>query len=204
MSQALRLYDTTAEQIHERISILTDLPRPEHLNLFPDSILALYELIAFIEEIPSLIEAKEDLPPAIDWVSNWSFVEFETARMIILKHADTPSLCMAKLAEMKGYQDNYLQIGATALDGILGFMNHYASFGLFDDQEPDIIEIEAGIDRLQLFGVYPIVKELGKSFGRLPREIENEPVGWVIKEWVHTLEQGKYQVKYNELSSKAK
>lgn len=195
--EALALYETEGNELHKRLSILSDMPGPEHLNLYPDSVLALYEIVSFIEEIPEIVKAKDNIEDSIAFVSQWSFAEFEAARQILLRHPDTPALCMAKLAELKDRGDNYLEIGCHALDGIFGFMNHYAAFGIFDEEEPKEEELEAGIERLQLFGVYPITKTLGKAFGKLPREIEKEPVGWVIKEWVHTLEEAKYQENLN-------
>lgn len=198
--EALDLYNTENNELHKRLSILSDIPSPEHLNLYPDSVLALYEIVSFVEEIPEVVKAKERIKDSIAFISEWTFAEFETARQLLLKHPEQPALCMAKLAEIKGKGANYLEIGCHALDGIFGFMNHYAAFGIFDEVEPQDEEIEAGIERLQLFGVYPIAKTLGKAFGKLPREIEQEPVGWVIKEWVHTLEEAKYQNNLNQIN----
>jgi len=198
---AKNLYYTKGNELQERLYILARVPKRDVLKLDPSIVLAAYEIISFIEEVP-LIVPNTSNEQAVDWVANWTFAEFEAGRQLILKQQEAPALAMAMLAEIKDRQSDYLEYGAKALDGIFQLLNHYNEFGLFSEKEPSDIEFSAGIERLQLFGTYAIVAKLAKEFGKLPQEIEQEPAGWVLKEWAHMVEQNRYQENYARLSTK--
>jgi hypothetical protein len=91
---------------------------------------------------------------------------------------------MYRLAEIKGKEAHFLEMGAKALDGMNQFIQSYSVFGIFDSNEEEA-EGVLGVELLQAFGVYPILESIAEKYGKLPTEIEQQPVGWVIKEYAH-------------------
>lgn len=199
LKQAKQLAVTKPEDIHERLSILSELPRPEHLKLEASKLLALYEIISFIEHIPDLVPNK--LAP-IDIANDWSYMEFEAARKIIIDHQTELGLCLYPLAEIKGLQINYVEAGAKILDGINAFLDQWKIFDLEnEDTEPSALEEAAGIDRLNAFGSYSMLEGIAAKFSKYPAEIEKQPVGWVFMQYHYDKEVGRFQSNYNKLKT---
>lgn len=202
-AKAKKLAQTKPEDIRERLYILGGIPTRDKIELSPDVVLAAYEVISFIEELPELVPNKHDIADLKHWIENeWTFAEFETARKVILKHQKELSTGLIELAEIKGMEADYLEIGSKALDGINQFTMQYEQFGLYEDQEPSAEEELAGIDRLQAFGVYPILEQLGQKYGKYPKEIEKEPVGWVMLEYAHNFVKDSFIDKMRKLHNK--
>jgi len=95
-------------------------------------------------------------------------------------------------------EENYLEVGAKALDEINSVMEQWREWGLFDSSAPTPEEINAGIERIQAFGVYSIVNRLAEHFGKLPEEIEKRTVNAVFLDWTILLETAKYGERLRE------
>jgi len=186
-----QLEGTKSNQIKQRVHILCELP---DIELSADIYLAIYEMLSFIEEVPELVPNRLDLPPLLEWISSdWTFAEFEAARKIAANHLGELGVTLYALAQIKGLERNYLEAGCKALDGLNLFIEQWAQFDLDSDKnEPTDLEEMAGIDRLQAFGVYPILESVGAKYGKYPSEIETQPAGWVMQEYIYTIERQRY------------
>ena len=202
--KAKKLAATKPEDIKERLQILGGIPKAA--NLSPDVLLAAYEIIAFVEVLPELVPNTLDLGDPLQWIQEqWTFEEFEAARKLLMSHKDELSLALYGLAEIKGLQQNYLEVGSKAMEGINRLMLEYKPFGIYDnDKEPTAIEELAGIDKLQAFGQYPILAQLGAKFGKYPEEIAKKAVGWVMLEYTHNFTTDKFVENMRNLQSKTK
>lgn len=196
--QARRLHETRPEQIQDRLAILLGIPGTKYARFNAEPLLAVYELVSFIEEIPDLVA---NTMGAVDIANEWSFVEFETARQVILQHKDELGLALYPIAEIKGQEANYIEYGAKALDGINAFLEQYKIFDLDEDEddEPSALEEAAGINRLQAFGPYALLEAIAAKFGKYPDEIERKPVGWVYTQYHFDKELGRFQNNYAKL-----
>jgi len=202
-TKARKLSETKPEDIRQRLHILGGIPPKDKIELSPDVVLSAYEIISFVEELPELVQNKHDLGDLKAWIENeWSFAEFEAARKVILKHQKQLSIGLIELADLKGHGQDYLEIGSKILDGINAFTRQYEQFGIYEEQEPSVEEELAGIERLQAFGVYPILEQLGQKYGKYPKEIEKEPVGWVMLEYTHNFVKDSFIDKMRKLHSK--
>lgn len=196
--QAKKLSATKPEDLKQRLEILGGIPAKA--NLSPDVIFAAYEIISFVEVLPEITQNKVEVGDTLKWIENdWSFEEFETARQIIVNHKDELTMALYPLAEIKDLQQNYLEAGSKALDGINRFTLQYEPFGIYEDKEPSALEELAGVDQLQAFGVYPILTQIGAKFGKYPEEIAKKSVGWVMLEYVNNFATEKYVDKLRKL-----
>lgn len=198
--QAKKLSTTKPEQIHERLSAVSLIPSPKHIKLDPSVLLAAYEIISFVEDLPEIVP--ETTGP-IDLANDWSFVEFEAARKTILEHETELGQCLYPLAEIKGLESTYVESGAKILDAIHAFLDQWGMFkDEEEDDEPSALEEAAGIERLKVFGSYSILEEIAAKFGKYPDEIERKPVGWVYLQYHYSSEKEKFQENYRKLSGK--
>lgn len=201
-AQAKELANTKPEQLRARLRILGKIPDAEHIKLDADVVLAAYEIISFIEELPEIVPNKHDLGDLLKWISEkWTFAEFETARAVLIKHSNELSTSLYDLAEIKGMQDDYLEIGSKILDGINLFTQQYEPFGIYEPKEPTVHEELAGIHKLQAFGAYPILEQIAAKYGKLPEEIEVKPVGWVMLEYVYNFAQSEFTENMRKLQA---
>ena len=201
--QAKKLAATKPEDIKERLQILGGIPKAA--NLSPDVLLAAYEIVSFVEVLPELVPNTLDLGDPLQYIQeHWTFEEFEAARKLLMSHKDELSIALYGLAEIKGLQQNYLEAGAKALEGINQFTLQYEPFGIYEEKEPSALEELAGIDKLQAFGVYPILTQIGAKFGKYPEEIAKKSVGWVMLEYVNNFATEKYVENMRNLQSKTK
>jgi hypothetical protein len=186
-SEAMELFK--AEGIREHISILTTPRIPPQLKISEGHLLALYELITFTLEVPEVVSNEVEVPPA----RGWAFKDFELCRQAITKHPEALPLTFARITQILDLpEENYLEVGAKALDEINSVMEVWRPWGIFDSAEPTAEEVNAGIERLQAFGVYSIVSRLAEHFGKLPEEIEKRTVNAVFLDWVMLVETAKY------------
>ena len=185
-----------AEGIRERVSILSTPSLPPALKINPDHLLALYELVSFVHDIPEVVEDTIEVPSA----SGWAFKDFELCRQAITKHPDALPLTFARITEVLGLpEDSYLEVGAKALDEINKVMEQWGQWGIFEPSEPTPEELNAGIERLQAFGVYGIVNRLAEHFGKLPEEIEKRTVNAVFLDWTYLMEQAGFASRLSDV-----
>jgi len=195
--QAKRLSETRPEQIQDRLAILGGIPSTKYAKFDAPPLLAAYEVVSFIEELPDLVP---DTIEPVDIENGWSFLEFETARKIILKHKDELGLALYPVAAIKGQEANFIEYGAKALDAMNAFLEQYKIFDLDeDDDEPSALEEAAGINRLKAFGPYSLLEAIAAKFGKYPAEIEKQPVGWVYTQYHYDKELGRFQNNYAKL-----
>lgn len=199
--QAKKLANTKPEDLKQRLQILGGIPAKASIS--PSVVFAAYKIISFIEVIPEVVSNNLQLGDTLDWIQNhWSFEEFETARKVIMQHPKELSLTFYDLAEIKGLQNNYLEAGAKALDGINRFTLQYEPLGIYDEKEPSALEEAAGVGRLQAFGVYPILSQIGAKFGQYPEDIAKKSVGWVMLEYVNNFATQEYVDNLRKLQGK--
>lgn len=192
--EAMALYK--AEGVRERIAILINPTLPPSIAIEAGHLLALYELIGFIHDIPEVVHDTVEVPSA----SGWAFKDFELCRQAIVKHPDALPLTFARITEVLGLPpESYLEVGAKALDEINSVMEQWGQWGIFDPSEPTPEELNAGIERLQAFGVYGIINRLAEHFGKLPEEIEKRTVNAVFLDWTYLMEQAGFASRLSEL-----
>ena len=192
-SEAMELFK--AESIREQVSILTTPRIPPQLKISEGHLLALYELIAFTLDVPEVVSNEVEVPPA----RGWAFKDFELCRQAITKHPEALPLTFARITQILDLpEENYLEVGAKALDEINSVMEQWKPWGIFDSSEPTAEEVNAGIERLQAFGVYSIVSRLAEHFGKRPEEIEKRTVNAVLLDWTMLVESAKYSDRLRE------
>lgn len=196
-SQAAALYNTRPEEIHKRLTILGGVPGSKYITLPEDVLLAAYEVISFVEDIPDL--TRNSLGD-FDIANDFTFLEFENARQAILAHQNELGISMYRLAEIKRMESTYVEAGAKILDGINSFLQQWGIFDIEEDSEPSALEEAAGIDRVQRFGVYSLLEAIAEKFGKFPDEIEKKPVGWVYTQYHFDREVQRYRENYQKLS----
>ena len=149
-----------------------------------------------MHDIPEVVEDKIEVPSA----SGWAFKDFELCRQAITKHPDALPLTFARITEVLGLpEDSYLEVGAKALDEINKVMEQWGQWGIFEPSEPTPEELNAGIERLQAFGVYGIVNRLAEHFGKLPEEIEKRTVNAVFLDWTYLMEQAGFASRLSDV-----
>ncbi len=190
--QARRLTETDNTDLLERLFILGKVPK---LIYPPDLLLAAYEIISFVEEMPITTTNKVEVRD----IKKWTFTEFEQCRKVVAKHAKEPVLAFITICEYLGYKDkDYIEVGAKACDMMFQFMERWAEWGIFDERPLTDKEVHAGIERLQGFGVYAILESIAEKYSKLPKDIEQEPCEWVYLEWTYINEKVQYQNNLSE------
>lgn len=196
--EAQRLANTDQYQIRERVKILISPGLPDSLKVNNDHLLALYEICSFVQDIPELVPNTIEVPD----VKTWPFKVFEFARHAITKHPEELALSFPRITEVLDLdKSKYLEVGAKAVDMINIFTSEWAQWGIFDESEPSQEELNAGIERLQSFGVFGMIDRLATKYGVTPEEVENWPTQSVFMKWVYLLEESNFQA---ELQRQAK
>jgi len=198
--QASELAKTTKEDLRKRLTILGKVPGPDHLPLSPSAVLAAYEIISFVENIPDLVPDELGISDPKAWVEQeWTYLEFEVARKTIIRHKDEISMAMYEVAEIKDLGHNYLEAGAKGMDGIAAVIQQYDQLGVFNEEEPTVEELAAGVEELQQFGVYPMISQIAERYGKYPQDIEQKPAGWVMQEYAYQFKHNKVQASLSKM-----
>jgi len=208
-AKALKLYQTHSGQVRERLTILGHIPGAEFIALDPAVSLAAYELVTFIKEIPQTTTDRVKVMP----VRDWSFAAFEFIRQAVIKHRGELPLAFARITEVlykqedgttpKDKAENYVEIGAKALDDLDKYLDYWQERGLFDEYEPDPEERAAGVERVQAFGIYSVLEAVASKYGRLPEDIAKQPAHWVLTEWHYQAVKGEYLNELHRLKAAA-
>jgi len=200
--QAKKLAETSVEDMRKRLFILGKIPEKKFIELDESVVIAAYEIISFVEELPEFSASTMDIQGSLKWIENdWTFDEFERARQIIVKRKREISTSLVLLAEIKGYKENYIEAGLRILEGVGLFVEQYAKLGIFDKVEPSAIEILAGVERLEVFTIYPILKQAAERYGKYPGDIARKPVGWVMKDYAHQVIESKVTENIHKLQN---
>lgn len=196
-SQAQELFTTKPEDLRQRLRILGGIPETisNSEELTAGQVIALYEIISFIEDVPELVGNEVEVP----LFKHWTFLQYEHCRKAVSKHPSEITLSFSRICEVLELPtEHYLEVGAKAVDILINYITSWGDY--MKQEEPTDKELAAGIERLQVFGAYSILQDVGKSYGKLPTEIEKEPAAWVLTEWIYTMEKGQYINNYQELN----
>lgn len=196
------------EQIFkERPESLNDITRalcrvPEKIKLSESSLFRLYQLTEHLLDAPELIRQKMDIDAKAMLLSD-SFVKFEQGRGLIAHYQKHPGLTLYGLAKIYDlHYDSPLEAGMKIYEAYGAIFDAYSVYYAFQGREANDTEQAAGIDRIQSFGIYPTLSKIAEKYSRLPGEIEQQPAGFVLKEWAYMEEVQIFVSEYQKLTKK--
>ena len=194
--EAKRLAETEEHEIRKRVNVLMTPPLPDSLKVEQGHLLALYEICSFVTEMPLLVNDSIVLPS----VKTWKFRDFEKCRQAIVKHPEELALAFPRICDVLDFDESkYLEVGAKAMDAINEFTNGWDQWGIFDDSEPSQEEVNAGIERLQAFGVFSMLDRLAVKYGVTPEQVEEWPTNDVFVKWTYLIERSNFEANMSKV-----
>jgi len=194
--EAKRLAETEEHEIRKRVNVLMTPPLPDSLKVDQGHLLALYEICSFVTEMPLLVNDSIVLPS----VKTWKFRDFEKCRQAIVKHPEELALAFPRICDVLDFEESkYLEVGAKAMDAINEFTNGWDQWGIFDDSEPSQEEVNAGIERLQAFGVFSMLDRLAVKYGVTPEQVEEWPTNDVFVKWTYLIERSNFDANMSKV-----
>jgi len=194
--EAKRLAETEEHEIRKRVNVLMTPPLPDSLKVDQGHLLALYEICSFVTEMPLLVNDSIVLPS----VKTWKFRDFEKCRQAIVKHPEELALAFPRICDVLDFEESkYLEVGAKAMDAINEFTNGWDQWGIFDDSEPSQEEVNAGIERLQAFGVFSMLDRLAVKYGVTPEQVEEWPTNDVFVKWTYLIERSNFETNMSKV-----
>jgi len=194
--EAKRLAETEEHEIRKRVNVLMTPPLPDSLKVDQGHLLALYEICSFVTEMPLLVEDTVVLPS----VKIWKFRDFEKCRQAIVKHPEELVLAFPRICDVLDFDESkYLEVGAKAMDAINEFTKGWEQWGIFDDSEPSQEEVNAGIERLQAFGVFSMLDRLAVKYGVTPEQVEEWPTNDVFVKWTYLIERSNFEANMSKV-----
>lgn len=198
--KALKLYNREGFNITDIVTDLIDAPSKKVVKYNSGVVLTVFELLAFVMETPQVVTDFVEVP---EIRSKWTYRQYELIRQAIGKHKDYPALSFARITEiLEQPKEHYVEVGAKAFDMIIRYVQGWGDY--LEGDKPTEKEIEAGIERLQVFGTYSILEGYAKKYGKFPREAELENAHAVITDWIKGQELIKYTNNYQELNKPQK
>lgn len=201
LDQAKQL--SAASSKREAIRALAGIPQKAMSQPQVDLV---YGLVEFTEALPELVNNRTEISDPQSYVAGKvTFAEFEAIRKAVSSVGDRIGWAMGatfQIVEEKHRKADWLEVATKLIDGTHQLMEFYnKAFGLFEAEPATEAEEEAGVERLHAFESYPIVAAIAERYGRKPAEIEQEPCGWVLKEWAYNLERAEYLERLNKQQS---
>ena len=194
--EAKRLAETEEHEIRKRVNVLMTPPLPDSLKVDQGHLLALYEICSFVTEMPLLVNDSIVLPS----VKTWKFRDFEKCRQAIVKHPEELALAFPRICDVLDFDESkYLEVGAKAMDAINEFTKGWEQWGIFDDSEPSQEEVNAGIERLQAFGVFSMLDRLAVKYGVTPEQVEEWPTNDVFVKWTYLIERSNFEANMSKV-----
>ena len=194
--EAKRLAETEEHEIRKRVNVLMTPPLPDSLKVDQGHLLALYEICSFVTEMPLLVNDTVVLPS----VKTWKFRDFEKCRQAIVKHPEELALAFPRICDVLDFDESkYLEVGAKAMDAINEFTKGWEQWGIFDDSEPSQEEVNAGIERLQAFGVFSMLDRLAVKYGVTPEQVEEWPTNDVFVKWTYLIERSNFEANMSKV-----
>ena len=194
--EAKRLAETEEHEIRKRVNVLMTPPLPDSLKVDQGHLLALYEICSFVTEMPLLVGDTVVLPS----VKTWKFRDFEKCRQAIVKHPEELALAFPRICDVLDFDESkYLEVGAKAMDAINEFTKGWEQWGIFDDSEPSQEEVNAGIERLQAFGVFSMLDRLAVKYGVTPEQVEEWPTNDVFVKWTYLIERSNFEANMSKV-----
>jgi hypothetical protein len=190
----------------EVIAALSDIPQAKILQLDTDQILALYELVSFVEDIEDSLQyipANIKLP-YIDTAAE-SFEKCELAKMkaqsIKQYYLLLPELIRIYLGEdhLKGSAIECLAKGAVILDNLNSFLERFKELG---GDKPNDDEMEAGIEALHSFGTYGIVEGIAQRYHCKPYDVYQWAAEEVYMDMLYQQAKNRYQENLRDIESR--
>jgi hypothetical protein len=173
--EALKLHTCTKPLDVIRVLSVPNMPE---LNLHADLLLAVYELVSFVEEFPE----PHGQPVKI---ADWSYREFELVRKAVAECPLGVTFALGQVADILG--SSSINDGVRAVAALQQFAEDWADTGLFDAKDPTPEEIAAGVHKLQAYGAYGILQAVAKKYGMRPQDVEKESCVWVLTEWTYQM-----------------
>ena len=188
------------------ILALSDIPLGKLLKLNTDEILALYELVSFIEDVE---DALQYIPanikiPEIE-VGSETFEKCELAKM---KAGDLkeyyrliPELVRIYLGEdhLSGSAIDCLAKGAVILESLNSFLIRFKDLG---GEDPTEEQQEAGIEALHSFGTYGIVEGIAQRYYCKPYDVYNWEAEEVYMDMLYQQAKGRYQENLRDIEAR--
>lgn len=188
------------------IKALSSLTHQEVLRLTSEQVLALYELVSFIDDPAEILLA---LPPnfapvEID-VAGDTFEKVELAKLRIQEIKEpyrlAPELVRIYLGDDKvtGSAAACLMQGAYILQELTAFFERFKDLG---GEPPTEEQTEAGIEALHTFGAYGIVESLAAKYHVRPYDIFKWAAEEVYLELTYQLAKSRYQENLKEIEKR--
>lgn len=190
----------------EVIAALSDIPKAKLLQLDTDQILALYELVSFVEDIE---DALQYIPldiklPDIDTGSD----TFEKCELSKIKAQELkqyylllPELVRIYLGEdhLKGLAIECLAKGAVILENLNSFLERFKDLG---GDKPNDDQQEAGIESLHSFGTYGIVESIAQRYNCKPYDVYQWSAEEVYMDMLYQQAKGRYQENLRDIDQR--
>ena len=181
----------------EVIAALSDIPQAKILQIDTDEILALYELVSFVEDIEDALQyIPSDIKlPDIDTVSD-TFEKCELAKIkaqeIKQYYRLLPELVRIYLGEehLKGSAIECLAKGAVILENLNSFLERFKDLG---GDKPNEDQHEAGIEALHSFGTYGIVESIAQRYHCKPYDVYQWSAEEVYMDMLYQQAKARYQ-----------
>lgn len=188
------------------LEALSNFSPAEVAALTSEEVLALYELISFIDdpaEIALALPPDFD-PPEVD-VASEAFEKAELAKLKISRIKEPcrllPELVRIYLGEahLTGPAAPCLATGALILQGLIEFFERFKDL---KSEPPTEDQEEAGIDALHTFGPYGIVESIAAKYHVRPYDVFKWSAEEVYLELTYQLAKSRYQENLREIENR--
>jgi len=179
------------------IRALSGLTAEEVGALTTEEVLALYEIVSFIDELSEIADALPPNydPPKVD-VAGGTFGQAERAKAKALE-GKAPYKLFLDLVEIyfgEGYLSGpaapALALGAMIYQDLNELLNRFKDLS---SEKPTDEEEEAGVDALHTFGTYGICESIAAKYHARPYDIYNWTAEEVYLELTYQLAKSRYQ-----------
>ena len=198
-----RIADGTPRSI---IAALSSLTHREVLRLTSGHVLALYELVSFIDDPAEILMAlPPDFAPVEVDVAGDTFEKAELAKLRIQQVKEpyrlAPELVRIYLGDDKvtGSAAVCLAQGAYILQELTAFFERFKDLG---GEPPTEEQTEAGIEALHTFGAYGIAESIGAKFHVRPYDVFKWTAEEVYLELTYQLAKSRYQENLKEIEKR--
>lgn len=190
----------------EVLAALSDIPPDKLSGLSSEDVLALYELVAFVEdlgEVALCLRPDVELPEVDVAGATFEKLELAKKRTLEIKQPYRLFIELVKIyfgeGLLAGPAVPCLALGAWIYQDLNLFFERFKDLGA---EPPTEEEEEAGIEALHSFGPYGIAENLAAKYGAKPFEVFQWSAEEVYLELTYQLAKNRYQDNLREIEKR--